>query len=895
MAEGAHGGSLLPEISCGGLLGTARSGSAAQEGRHPFALPGDRPVWGRDRPFAVEHIALEFSFNLRRRELSGVATTTFRPRADGLREAVFDARELEVESVTDGSGRALPSGCASARSTSTWAGRAPPAGASRRSCATARGRGGASTSTRRMPTTPTGRGRSGRRARRRTRPTTSRASTTPARRRHPRSRRRSRSDGSRSPTDAWPPPGGSPPAAGHLPLAAGAPASRLPHHARRGRARLGRGERPRRRPRWRRRPRRLPRPGGERAGPEARLRPHARDGALLLREDRGPLPVGEVRHRRRLGLHLRRDGEHVGDDDDRRAAARRAGPRGSRGALRLHHRPRARPPVVRRSADLPRVVARLAQRELRHLLRLALGGACPRLGRLPPRPPGEGEGLLQRGCRELPPPPGPERLLRAHRHLRPPPLRAGRAGARHAPLRPRGRALVARDRPLRLAAPRGGGAHARPPASRRGGDGPEPRLVLRPVGLEGGHPELRVTYSWDAEQRLATVRVAQEQKADSDPLTSIYRMPLEIAFRTEHGHHVRRVDLSEPSHAFVVPLDGEPRWVAVDPANRILKRLVFEPGEAQLRAPPRRGPGGRRADRGGGGPRRRRLAAGGRGARLRAQVGGGERHRPLRRGECARDGPDRGGARRPHRRPRLGVRARAAGGGDRPRREPGRTPRRGRSRGGSPEGATARIMSRPPRPPRWGRRVAASPSRRCAACWIGRPTTTSSPPAPSPASGRCGMGARSRCSSTTPPADGTPNARRAAAAALGRLAPFTDEGPRTRARERLVELLDDDALRIQLQAAAALTELGDARAVPALRRAAARALDGRLRRACRVAARDLAERAGGGEQVRALTGEVEKLRTRNDALRDRLERRGGAAPGRPRGAGRALDAVGRPP
>ena len=105
---------LLAEAACGGDIGLSvrhleggRAGASTLDGRHPFALPGDRPVWGRDRPFAVEHIALEFSFNLARGELSGVATTTFRPRVDGLREAIFDAIELDVESVTDASGRAL--------------------------------------------------------------------------------------------------------------------------------------------------------------------------------------------------------------------------------------------------------------------------------------------------------------------------------------------------------------------------------------------------------------------------------------------------------------------------------------------------------------------------------------------------------------------------------------------------------------------------------------------------------------------------------------------------------------------------------------------------------------------------------------------------------------------
>src|SRR5690606_30537340 len=74
-----------------------------------FALPGDRPVWGRDRPMRIEDLKLEFEFDLDRRQVQGVTTTTFRPRQEGLREAVFDAIELDVEAVTDDEGRDLPS------------------------------------------------------------------------------------------------------------------------------------------------------------------------------------------------------------------------------------------------------------------------------------------------------------------------------------------------------------------------------------------------------------------------------------------------------------------------------------------------------------------------------------------------------------------------------------------------------------------------------------------------------------------------------------------------------------------------------------------------------------------------------------------------------------------
>ena len=75
--------------------------------RAPFALPGDQAVWGRDRPFRVEHLRLELTVDPAAKAVHGVATTTIRPRHDGMREAVFDAVDLDIASVTDEAGRAL--------------------------------------------------------------------------------------------------------------------------------------------------------------------------------------------------------------------------------------------------------------------------------------------------------------------------------------------------------------------------------------------------------------------------------------------------------------------------------------------------------------------------------------------------------------------------------------------------------------------------------------------------------------------------------------------------------------------------------------------------------------------------------------------------------------------
>ena len=42
-----------------------------------FALPGDRPVWGRNRPLKMEHLKLEFSFDLKKRQVKGQPRAMF--------------------------------------------------------------------------------------------------------------------------------------------------------------------------------------------------------------------------------------------------------------------------------------------------------------------------------------------------------------------------------------------------------------------------------------------------------------------------------------------------------------------------------------------------------------------------------------------------------------------------------------------------------------------------------------------------------------------------------------------------------------------------------------------------------------------------------------------------
>lgn len=74
----------------------------------PHSLPGDRPVYAPDRSADIRHIALEFDeFDLQAKSFRGVCMTTLAPIMDGAREVVFDAVELQIESVTNADGAPL--------------------------------------------------------------------------------------------------------------------------------------------------------------------------------------------------------------------------------------------------------------------------------------------------------------------------------------------------------------------------------------------------------------------------------------------------------------------------------------------------------------------------------------------------------------------------------------------------------------------------------------------------------------------------------------------------------------------------------------------------------------------------------------------------------------------
>ena len=74
--------------------------AAARPSPHRFELPGAKPQYKPDRPGQVEHIALDLAINIPNQSFGGTCTIQLTPVRDGLTKLVLDAVDLTVEAVT---------------------------------------------------------------------------------------------------------------------------------------------------------------------------------------------------------------------------------------------------------------------------------------------------------------------------------------------------------------------------------------------------------------------------------------------------------------------------------------------------------------------------------------------------------------------------------------------------------------------------------------------------------------------------------------------------------------------------------------------------------------------------------------------------------------------------
>lgn len=92
------------------LLGTSVSDAISEcrpndHERPGFALPGDQPHYAPDRPADVRHVHMDVTLDFERKSVSGIVTTTFAALFEQVREVTFDAGELDIQQVTLAGGK----------------------------------------------------------------------------------------------------------------------------------------------------------------------------------------------------------------------------------------------------------------------------------------------------------------------------------------------------------------------------------------------------------------------------------------------------------------------------------------------------------------------------------------------------------------------------------------------------------------------------------------------------------------------------------------------------------------------------------------------------------------------------------------------------------------------
>ncbi|SKB15032.1 Peptidase M1 membrane alanine aminopeptidase [Planktothrix sp. PCC 11201] len=113
--------------------------------------------------------------------------------------------------------------------------------------------------------------------------------------------------------------------------------------------------------------------------------------------------------------------------------------------------------------------------------------------------------------------------------------------------------------------------------------------------FRGGHPDYKVSYSWDNHNKLAKITIKQNQATDSDKLseTNLFDLKIPIGFGykpekkspdTEVKLKTFTVQVHEKEQTFYFPLEEKPAFISFDVNNNILKTVTLDYAVAELKA-----------------------------------------------------------------------------------------------------------------------------------------------------------------------------------------------------------------------------------------------------------------------------------------------------------------------
>ncbi len=96
-----------------------------------------------------------------------------------------------------------------------------------------------------------------------------------------------------------------------------------------------------------------------------------------------------------------------------------------------------------------------------------------------------------------------------------------------------------------------------------------------------GHPEFKVDYEWDDNAKIGKLAVSQTQVAEGET-PAVFQTPVDVSFTLSKGVQTRRVLITQRDETFHFSLPEKPKDVEFDPGNWILKTLEFEKPRVML-------------------------------------------------------------------------------------------------------------------------------------------------------------------------------------------------------------------------------------------------------------------------------------------------------------------------
>lgn len=104
-----------------------------------------------------------------------------------------------------------------------------------------------------------------------------------------------------------------------------------------------------------------------------------------------------------------------------------------------------------------------------------------------------------------------------------------------------------------------------------------------------GYPAIKVSFRYDPKRREGTFEVEQTQakpsgKDGEEKGPGAFHLRTDVGWVIEGRSATYAVELTQPRHVFIVPMERDPEQVRFDPFHKVLHKLDFNPGDEKLRA-----------------------------------------------------------------------------------------------------------------------------------------------------------------------------------------------------------------------------------------------------------------------------------------------------------------------